>query len=252
MKTSGKIQCLLALAALAAVPVAANAATTELLQLQVNGGTPITINDNGTGDINNAIGTITIASGTASGGVSFGGNNISTRGPTTQLNDNTISITNTGNASADVTILLSDYNFAPAGSVGSPPSLTNLLAGTYYPDSSTGSASASVTSYVDPNNAQITLSNYSSFTNTGASSVSTLPDGTFNGTSTSVNYTLGSGDFSLAQVATLVVPVGAQLNLSATTSTNVSTIPSPEPASFALLGAAALPLLLRRRKGTLA
>ncbi|MGC8553456.1 MAG: hypothetical protein ACP5O7_11395 [Phycisphaerae bacterium] len=251
MKTSGKIQCLLALAALAAMPVVANAATTELLQLQVNGGTPPTINDNGTGDINTAIGTITIKQGTTISGVSFGGNNISTRGPTTQLNDNTISITNNGDGAAHVTILLSDFNFAPAGSVGSP-TLTNLLAGTYYPNGSTGTASASVTSYVDPNNSQITLSNFSSLTHTGASSASGLSNGSFSAAATNVLFTLGSGDFSLAQIATLVVPVDAQLNLSATTSTNVPTTPSPEPASFALLGAAGLPLLLRRRKGAAA
>ncbi len=249
MKTSGKIQCLLALAALAAVPVAASAATTEIVQLQVNGGTPVTINDNGTNDINSAIGTITMQQGTPTiSGVSFGGTNISTRGPTTQLSDDTISITNNGDGAATVRILLSDFNFAPASSVGNP-TLTNLLAGIYYPNGSTVSASASVTSYVDPNNSQITLSNFSSLTNTGASSASNLSNGSFSAAATSVPFTLGSGDFSLAQVATLVVPVGAQLNLSASTTTNVSTVPSPEPASFALLGAAGLPLLLRRRKG---
>ncbi len=244
MKTSGKIQMALALAGLAAVPVAASAATTELVQLQVNGGTIASFNGSGT---------LVVPSGTTSGGVSFSGPNVSTRGPTTILNDDTLAVTNSSGSAANITILLSDFNFAPTGTVVGSPTLYNTLHGTYLPLTSTGSASASVISYVDPNNSQITLSNYSSLTNTGPSSASGITSSPFNGSTSSVVYTLGSGDFSLAQIATLVLPAGAQITLGSTTVTNVPTIASPEPASLALVGAAGLPLLLlRRRKGAAA
>ncbi len=259
MKTSGKIQMALALATLAAVPVAANAATSEVVQLQLNGAIT-TINDNGVGDLDGRIGYIQLHESIGSPTDTVLGTLSSTHGPGTQLQNDTLELSNSSNtSSATITILLSDFGFAPSKqSAGTQGTIyTQLASGTFTPPQTGGSASISVNTYVDPNGGQILLSNYSGLTNTGAASASISGS-----TSTSFpnpvpptassTFILGSGDFSLAQVATITLSPGTDLNLSATSYTNVQTIASPEPASFALLGAAGLPLLLRRRKGAAA
>jgi len=206
------------------------------LVLNLNG---TNILDNSAGDTDPTAGSITNRSNVSGFGVAITIAESNSPGTASAglLQISNLSIENQASGTGSLTITVSDTNYTAPGSNGSPMVLDSDIGGTFSKGAAVGD-SVTFRSFADPANGQPATTNGTAALTFSKATTSTTE--AFSGSNQSA-FTRGAGAYSLANVATITLAAGGQVNLSGTTTA------TPEPASLSLLALGGL-LAARRRR----